>query len=151
MQPGTPTVNEQSSAMPNTPICDRLRAIGEWNPNWEPFYQLDPAWTEAFMAAGVKPMLDKVLDAKTVEFIAIAVDASCTHMYGPGLRRHIRKALDLGATKEEIAAVLQLTSVLGIHTMSLGAPMLLEELAARQGSTPAAQVETATPATATAR
>ena len=72
-----------------------------------------------------------VLDPKTIEFIAIAVDASCTHMYGPGVRRHIRKALELGATQEEIAAVLQLTSVLGIHTMSLAAPILLEEIAAR--------------------
>jgi alkylhydroperoxidase/carboxymuconolactone decarboxylase family protein YurZ len=115
---------------PATPICDRLRASGAWNPNWEPFYQVDPVWTEKFMAAGVSPMLAGVLDAKTVEFIAIAVDGSCTHMYGPGVRTHIRKALDLGATKEEIAAVLQLTSVLGIHTMSLGAPILLEELEA---------------------
>ena len=32
-------------------------------------------------------------------------------------------------TREEITAVLQLTSVLGIHTMSLGAPILQEELA----------------------
>ena len=115
-----------------TPMCDRLREIGEWNPNWQPFYELDPAWTEKFMTMGVSPMLKGVLDAKTVEFIAIAVDASCTHMYAPGVRRHIRKALDLGATKEEIAAVLQLTSVLGIHTMSLGAPILLEELAAQR-------------------
>ena len=38
-------------------------------------------------------------------------------------------ALELGATREEIAAVLQLTSVLGIHTMSLAAPILEEELA----------------------
>jgi alkylhydroperoxidase/carboxymuconolactone decarboxylase family protein YurZ len=56
---------------------------------------------------------------------------------GPGahatpLKTHIHLALDLGATKEEIDAVLQLTSVLGIHTMSLGAPNLLEELAARE-------------------
>lgn len=115
-----------------TPLCDRLREIGQWNPNWEPFYRLDPAWTEAFMAMGMKPMLAGVLDAKTIEFIAIAVDASCTHMYAPGVRRHIRQALDLGATREEIAAVLQLTSVLGIHTMSLGAPILQEELAARE-------------------
>jgi len=115
-----------------TPICDRLRAIGEWNPNWEPFYELDPGWTEKFMAMGLAPMLAGALDAKTIEFIAIAVDASCTHLYAPGVRRHIRKALELGATKEEITAVLQLTSVLGIHTMSLSAPMLLEELAARE-------------------
>ena len=120
-----------SEARAATPLCDRLRASGEWNPNWEPFYQLDPVWTEAFMAMGLKPMLSGVLDPKVIEFIAIAVDASCTHMYGPGVRRHIRKALDLGATKEEITAVLQCVSVLGIHTMSLGAPILREELAAR--------------------
>jgi len=117
---------------PATPLCDKLRAAGEWNPKWDPFYDLDPAWTEAFMAMGTKPMLADVLDPKVVEFIAIAVDASCTHMYAPGVRRHIRKALDLGATLQEITAVLQLTSVLGIHTMSLGAPILLEELAARE-------------------
>ena len=114
-----------------TPLCDRLHASGEWNPNWEPFYQLDPAWTEAFVQMGLKPMLTGVLEPKVIEFIAIAVDASCTHLYAPGVRRHIRKALELGATKEEITAVLQCVSVLGIHTMSLGAPILQEELSAR--------------------
>ena len=119
-----------ASASP-TPLCDRLRSAGEWNPNWQPFYELDPAWTEAFMAMGTKPMFSGVLDPKVVEFIAIAVDASFTHLYAPGVRRHIRKALDLGATPEEITAVLQCVSVLGIHTMSVGAPILQEELAAR--------------------
>lgn len=112
-----------------TPLCDKLKATENWNPNWDPIYELDPAWTEKFMDMGTSPMLSGVLDAKTIEFIAIAVDASCTHMYAPGVRRHIRKALELGASQEEIAAVLQLTSVLGIHTMSLGAPILQEELA----------------------
>jgi alkylhydroperoxidase/carboxymuconolactone decarboxylase family protein YurZ len=120
--------NDQAPS--DTPICDQLRAADGWNPNWEPFYALDPVWTERFMNMAMKPMLSGVLDAKTIEFIAIAVDASCTHMYGPGVRRHIRKALELGATQEEITAVLQLTSVLGVHTMSLGAPILHEELAA---------------------
>ncbi|MDM0015945.1 carboxymuconolactone decarboxylase family protein [Variovorax sp. J22P168] len=113
----------------STPICDRLRKSGNWNPNWEPFAELDPDWTEKFMVMGLTPMFSGVLDPKTIEFIAIAVDASCTHMYAPGVRRHIRKALDLGATKEEISAVLQCVSVLGIHTMSLAAPILLDELA----------------------
>ena len=117
-----------------TPLCDRLRAAGEWNPAWTPFFELDPAWTEKFMAMGLTPMLSGVLDAKTIEFIAIAVDASCTHLYAPGVRRHVRKALALGATKEEVAAVLQCVSVLGIHSMSLGAPILLEELAALEAA-----------------
>jgi alkylhydroperoxidase/carboxymuconolactone decarboxylase family protein YurZ len=117
-------------------MCDRLREIGEWNPHWDPFYELDPVWTDKFMTMGLAPMLRGVLEPKTIEFIAIAVDASCTHMYGPGVRRHIRKALELGATKEEITAVLQLTSVLGIHTMSLAAPVLLEEVVAHEAANP---------------
>ncbi|MBE7940305.1 carboxymuconolactone decarboxylase family protein [Ramlibacter aquaticus] len=115
---------------PATPLCDALRDAGEWNPAWDPFYELDPAWTEKFMDMGLAPLRRGVLDAKTVEFIAIAVDASCTHLYAPGVRRHIRKALALGASPQEIAAVLQCVSVLGIHSMSLGAPILLEEIAA---------------------
>ena len=74
------------------------------------------------------------LDQKTWELIAIAVDASCTHMHGPGVRRHIRGALDAGATKEEVLAVLQGVSILGIHSMALGAPMLVEELARRNAA-----------------
>ena len=122
----TPAPVQAASA---TPLCDQLQASGNWNPNWQPFYELDPDWTEKFMQMGVAPMISGVLDAKTIEFLAIAVDASCTHMYAPGVRRHIRKALELGATQQEITAVLQLTSVLGIHSMSLGAPILQEELA----------------------
>ena len=117
--------------MPATPYIDHLRATGEWNPNWDAFAELDPGWTEKFLEMGLRPFVSGVLDPKTIEFLAIAVDASCTHMYEPGVRRHIRKALELGATCEEITAVLQLTSVLGIHTMSLGAPILQQELAAR--------------------
>ena len=72
-----------------------------------------------------------VLEPKTLEFLPIAVNAACTHMYEPGVRRHIRKALDLGATREEIAAVLHAVAMLGIQSVTLGAPILLEELAAR--------------------
>lgn len=118
-----------SEALKATPMCDWLRAENRWNPDWDPIYEVDPIWTERFIAMGLRPMTSGVLDAKTIEFIAIAVDASCTHLYAPGVRRHIRAALNLGATAEEIAAVLQCVSVLGIHSMSVGAPILLEELA----------------------
>lgn len=122
-----------------TPICDQLRATGNWNPAWDALAELDPVWAEKFMAMGMHTVMSGVLEPKVLEFLAIAVDASCTHMYAPGTRRHIRKALELGATREEIAAVLQAVSVLGIHSSSLGAPILLEELAAiEQAKTAAA-------------
>ena len=116
---------------PPTSVTDHLRATGGWNPAWDSFAELDPVWTEKFMDMGVAPLMRGVLDQKTWELIAIAVDAFCTHMYAPGVRRHIRGALAAGATKEQILAVLQAVSVLGIHSMSLGAPILIEELAAQ--------------------
>ena len=115
---------------PPTPISDALHANGYWNPNWDPIAEIDKVWMEKFLNMGLHGK--HVLDPKTYELIAIAVDASCTHMYAPGVRTHIRKALELGVSFEEIAAVLQLTSVLGIHSMSMGAPILLQEMAARQ-------------------
>lgn len=127
----TPNATQQ----PPTPISDALHANGYWNPNWDPIAEIDKVWMEKFLNMGLHGK--HVLDPKTFELIAIAVDASCTHMYAPGVRTHIRKALELGVTKEEIAAVLQLTSVLGVHTMSMGAPILLEEVAARQTKNPA--------------
>jgi alkylhydroperoxidase/carboxymuconolactone decarboxylase family protein YurZ len=63
-------------------------------------------------------------------------------MYAPGTRRHIAKALDLGATPQEILSVLQAVAVLGIHSVALGAPMLVEEMNRRGIAMPATQKET---------
>jgi alkylhydroperoxidase/carboxymuconolactone decarboxylase family protein YurZ len=113
-----------------TPVSDHLRATDNFNPAWNELAEMDPAWLEKFLEMGTMPMA--ALDPKTVEFIAIAVDASCTHLYAPGVRRHIRKALELGATPREILAVLQCVSVLGIHSCALGVPILAEEIRAAQ-------------------
>jgi len=120
-----------------TPITDALRASGEFNPAWEAIADSDPAWLESFLAMGVRPLRSGVLDPKTFELIAIAVDASCTHLYAPGVRRHIRKALQIGVSPSEIAAVLEAVAVLGIHSCALGFPILAEELAAREAAQPA--------------
>ncbi len=112
------------------------QATGNWNPSWESFARLDPAWTERAIAMAITPAVSGALDVKTVELICIALDASCTHLYAHGLRRHIRRALQAGATKEEITAVLQLASLQGLHSMRLGAPILLEEIEGRQPGQP---------------
>lgn len=111
-----------------TPTCDAMRAAGEWNTAWDLAYAMDPAWLEKFMAMGVHAMSSAGLDAKTRELIAIAVDASCTHLYSPGVRRHVRRALEVGATPAEVLSVLQMVSVLGIHSVALGVPMLAEAM-----------------------
>jgi AhpD family alkylhydroperoxidase len=109
---------------------NRKQASGNWNPDWEPFAELDPAWTEKLIAMAISPAVSGALDPKTIELIGIALDVSCTNMYAPGVRRHIQRALKAGATREEITAVLQLASMQGLHSMCLGAPILLAELEA---------------------
>lgn len=141
---GAPILLEEAKAAgvsptpksPPTPACDRMKAMGQWNAAWDPFFALDPAWTDAFMATGVGLYASGALAPKEVELLSIAFDASYTHMYAPGTRRHIRSALALGATMEEIMEVLKLCVVQGAQALNLGVPILAEELA-RQPSAPA--------------
>ena len=128
------TMNNDDLPLEHRPRS-RKQASGNWNPDWEPFAKLDPAWTEKVIAMAISPAVSGALDKKTIELIGIALDASCTNMYAPGVRRHIQRALKFGATKEEITAVLQLAATQGLHSMCLGAPILLEELAAAAQTT----------------
>jgi alkylhydroperoxidase/carboxymuconolactone decarboxylase family protein YurZ len=112
----------------STPACDKMKAIGQWNDAWNPFFQLDPVWTDQFMAMGGAIYGSGVLSAKDVELLSIAFDASFTHMYAPGTRRHIKSALKLGATMEEIMEVLKLCVAQGVQACNLAVPILAEEL-----------------------
>ena len=119
----------RSSSPVATPTCDKLREIGQWNQAWDPFVEIDPVWTDQFMATGIPIYSGGVLAPKLVEFLSIALDASVTHMYPPGTRRHIKAALALGATMEEIMEVLKLCVVNGAASaLDLGVPILSEEL-----------------------
>jgi len=112
-----------------TPACDRMKAAGQWNSAWDPFFELDRQWTDEFMATGVAIYSAKTFTPKEVELLSIAFDASYTHMYAPGTRRHIKAALKLGSTIEEIMEVLKLCVVQGVQACNLGVPILAEELA----------------------
>lgn len=116
-----------------TPACDQMRAAGQWNNAWDPFLRLDPAWTDEFMAAGIDIYGSGLLTPKLVELLSIAFDASYTHMYAPGVRRHIRAALKLGATPREIMEVLKLCVAQGVQACNLGVPILAEELKRHSG------------------
>jgi alkylhydroperoxidase/carboxymuconolactone decarboxylase family protein YurZ len=105
-----------------------IRVRGSWSDTWETVLTLDPVFMEAYLNLSAVPWRKNHLDAKTKEFIYIALDAAATHLYVPGIRQHIRAALDLGATKNEIMEVLELTATLGIHAMNIGVPILVQVL-----------------------
>ena len=101
---------------------------GYWNEFWEGLLSLDPNFFEAYLKFSSIPWTNGVLEPKIKEFIYIAIDSATTHLYEPGLRIHIENAFKYGAKKEEIMEVFQLTSVLGMHTCTVGVPILIEEM-----------------------
>ena len=111
-----------------TPVCSGMQAAGQWNNAWDEFFEIDPAWTEAIIAASLPIYISGVLTPKLAELLSIAVDASITHMYAPGTRRHIQTALKLGATVEEIMEVLKICVSAGMQASNLSVPILAEEL-----------------------
>jgi alkylhydroperoxidase/carboxymuconolactone decarboxylase family protein YurZ len=148
---GAPILLEEAKAVgatpskkqASTPGCDKMKAVGQWNNAWDPFFELDPVWTDEFMATGIAIYGSRLFTPKEVELLSIAFDASYTHMYAPGTRRHIKDALKAGATMEEIMEVLKLCVVQGVQACNLGVPILADELASRPTSTKAGVTEDA--------
>src|SRR5256885_26866 len=93
---------------------------GYWRDFWDGLLLLSPNFFNAYLELSSIPWKKGVLEPKVKEFICIAINASTTHLYEPGLRIHIQNALKYGATKEEIMEVYQLISGLGMHTCTVG-------------------------------
>ena len=106
----------------------KAQATGPWDePALARFREWEPAWVDQCLKMSADPWTSGVLPRKDVELISLAVNAACTNLSAEGTRRHIRGALEAGATREEILMILKIASLLSIHTCSLGAPILLEE------------------------
>jgi alkylhydroperoxidase/carboxymuconolactone decarboxylase family protein YurZ len=108
------------------------RNRGYWHEFWDGLLELDPELFEAYVNFSSVPWRTGPLEPKVKEMIYIAFDAAATHLYVPGLRLHYENAIRLGATAYELMEVLEIVSVIGIHAATVAAPILAEELAARQ-------------------
>jgi alkylhydroperoxidase/carboxymuconolactone decarboxylase family protein YurZ len=124
---------------------DQTREIGPWDAALEQVREWDPEWADDCAQMATNPWNSGALPRKTVELISLAINAACTNLNPDGTRRHIRAALDAGATPEEILMLLKMASVMSIHSCSLGAPILLEEAKAA-GVKLTARAKAATPA-----
>lgn len=116
------------------PATAAQRATADWNPMWDELAELDPDYLEAFLAFRAVPQEKGPLEQKYKELIFIAINVATTHLWPSGVRRHIQNALKAGATKEEILEVMQLTSIMGIHSVALGLPILQDEVAKHEAA-----------------
>ena len=119
-------LNERQQAIKDSFIENR----GYWAKIMDQLLLLSPDYFEAYTELSSVPWKHGVLEPKVKEFMYIAADASTTHLYNAGTRIHMQNALRHGATVDELFEVLQLTASLGIHSCTVGVPILLEELEA---------------------
>ncbi|PLR78759.1 gamma-carboxymuconolactone decarboxylase [Bacillus sp. V3-13] len=105
-----------------------IQERGYWAEFWDNVLKLNPQYFEAYINFSAVPWKKGTLEPKVKELIYIAIDAATTHLYNPGTQVHMQNAIRYGATQEEIMEVFELTSVLGIHTCTVGVPILVEEL-----------------------
>jgi alkylhydroperoxidase/carboxymuconolactone decarboxylase family protein YurZ len=124
--------------MSTAALSDRQRGLreefvdsrGYWNEFWESLLSADEEFFEAYLGFSSVPWRSGPLEPVVKELVCIAVDAAATHLFEPGIREHMKRAIELGATAEEIMEVLELTATLGIHACNIGVPILVEELEA---------------------
>src|SRR3984957_4980241 len=105
-----------------------IRVRNTWAPQWESILRNDCDFLHAYLKLSAVPLSHNHLEDKVKEFIYIAVNASSTHLFAPGVQMHLKAALEFGASSGELMEVLQLTSTVGIHAWNVGVPILLEVL-----------------------
>lgn len=134
-----------AAEQPDTPAAtvalrERITDVhGGWSPAWQAVLDLKPDFLAAYADMAEVPARKAHLDPKDRDLIYLAVDAAATHLQPDGIRRHLRSALDHGATPAEVIEVVELVSTLGIHAMNIGVPLLteiLEERGLRTGPAP---------------
>jgi len=103
---------------------------GYWNATWDEILELDPELFDAYSEFSSYPWKTGSLSPKMREFVYLAFDTSATHLYRIGLKLHIENALGYGATAAEILEVMEIASSIGMQSVTLAVPILLEEAAA---------------------
>ena len=86
----------------------------------------DPVFMELYHNAATHVFREGALSRKVKELICICADA--LQFYEPGVRIHVRNALKLGATEEEIIEALETAIMPGIHYLSALLPAIVEEV-----------------------
>jgi len=101
-----------------------------WTGLLDDLLRLDVTWLEAFVDYSTVPWKRGALPPALKELLYIGIDAQTSHLYSPGIRWHLGNAFRLGVSLDQVLEVLELVSLIGIHTMVVAAPILESEWAA---------------------
>jgi alkylhydroperoxidase/carboxymuconolactone decarboxylase family protein YurZ len=113
------------------------RERGYWRPWTETLLRERPQFLQTYAKYAGHPARTGPLSARMVELIYVALDASSTHLFEPGLHTHMEKALEVGATRHDIFDVLHLVAAQGLECVLQGAKILAEETGHAMPTNPA--------------
>lgn len=116
---------------PPRPDLDRIRerfieARGYWRPWCETLLQGNPGFVEHYARYAAQPARTGPLTLRMVELVYVALDASSSHLYEAGLRTHMARALEAGASEADIFDVLHLVTVQGVSRVAQTAELLAQ-------------------------
>jgi alkylhydroperoxidase/carboxymuconolactone decarboxylase family protein YurZ len=102
-----------------------IRTRGFWNPDRDLLARHMPRYFEVLSQFSTTPARHGTLSPEERELIYIAIDASVNHMHAGGLDIHCRNAAKMGIPVEQIYAILQLVSAVGLFGYMRGSRHLL--------------------------
>ena len=139
MKQASPAIGAEIARL--TPPEQRLKdeyiaAVGHWPDCGDALLKFAPEFIGGFLRFRSVAWNAGPLAPKVKEFIGLAINAAPTSLHEAGVRGHIRRALQQGASPGEIGEVLQLASAIAIHTCTYAVPALAEAVAARAKTQP---------------
>lgn len=107
---------------------DILAKRGYWARFHDVLLERVPAFLKAYLDFQDEPARSGIVDQRMCELIYVAVDVSINHRYPEGGRRHMRRALAAGATKEAVLqTILIATALAARQPLDIGLSILAEE------------------------
>lgn len=115
-----------------TELLRRVRVLlGCETTGLEALIDRDPDFVAAFADMAEAVWNGPHIGRKDKHLVCLAVNASVTHLHAPGVVRHVEGALAAGASEREILSTLEMIAVLGVHSVTTGFPILVDEMRRR--------------------
>jgi alkylhydroperoxidase/carboxymuconolactone decarboxylase family protein YurZ len=99
---------------------------GYWRPWTDTLLQASPGFVQQYARYAGYPARTGPLTERMVELIYVGLDASSSHLFESGLHTHMKRALEVGATQNDIFDVLHLVAVQGVVSVCQASDILAE-------------------------
>lgn len=99
---------------------------GYWRPWTDTLLQIAPGFVQQYAHYAGYPARTGPLTPRMVELIYVGLDASSSHLFETGLHTHMQRALEVGATHNDIVDVLHLVAVQGLASVCQASDILAE-------------------------